>query len=476
MNKVRVNNSPSQEDSKNTDSDLLGLFLVLLSSILLGIWAVKGTIALRNILLVCGTLTSLYYIAQVWRYEKLKEQCTIWKVLPFFLIGSVFIWVLMHYFLFSIDPVKQFNELRSTWLRAFLAAIVGLGTGLALRNHLSRLNLLWLGIFVAFLVLYYQYIPRAIAQNKLLVPDYDHYLFHLKINTVLMGMILIAGISGTFLDHLRAINYFWRNLKIWYLLHYLIGTSLALWAFVYIVDARNGMGLATILYGFWFLCALVFLIRSQMSCLNLKTLPTILIMGIGFSLIFNFTFLQATINKGWHNLFDDIKLAVQIDRYPHWQNTVQLGYPTRDDGLVVTISTYERVAWATAGSRAIIAYPQGVGLLAYPFERNPNSPPKMVASPNSPGIATHSGWVELGLAFGIPIMSLIFSALLLTFVEAARYAYPASMTALGFVVLIVSLYTVGEVAILHGIEILFYILVLIPALLFTKQRQIGDTN
>jgi hypothetical protein len=77
-----------------------------------------------------------------------------------------------------------------------MASIIGLATGLALRNHPNRLNLLWLGIFIAFLVLFYQYIPRALAQNKLLVRDYDHYLFHLKVNTVLIGMILIAGIDG----------------------------------------------------------------------------------------------------------------------------------------------------------------------------------------------------------------------------------------------------------------------------------------
>ena len=78
--------------------------------------------------------------------------------------------------------------------------------------------------------------------------------------------------------------------------------------------------------------------------------------------------------------------------------------------------------------------------------------------------------MELGLAFGIPILVLIFGALLVTFIEATRYAYPARMTVLGFIVLIASLYTVGEVAIQHGVEILFYLSTLVPALLLTKPR------
>ena len=94
----------------------------------------------------------------------------------------------------------------------------------------------------------------------------------------------------------------------------------------------------------------------------------------------------------------------------------------------------------------------------------------MEIGPNSPGIATHSGWVELGLAFGVPMLGLIFTALLMVFIRAASHAYPARMTVLGFVVLIFCLYTVGEVTVQHGIEILYYFLAFLPALLLTKPR------
>ena len=442
----------------------------MLSSILLGIWAVKETIALRHILLVTGTLLSIYYIALEFKCGALNEQITLWKIIPFVLLVLAFFWVIAHYFLFSADPINQFKELKSTWFRTLLASTVGLGTGLALRNHPNRLNILWLGIFIAFLVLFYQYVPRAFSQNKLFVPDHSAYLFNLKINIVLMGMILIAGIDGAFLDHLRSIQYRWSNMRIWYLLYWLLGTSLSLWAFVYIANARNGIGLTTILYSFWFICALAFFIQSQIYRLNLMSLIALLFTGICLCLVLYFAFLQSNVNKGWHSLLKDAKLAVQIDRYPHWQNLDQMGYPKHEDGQVVTTNTYERVAFATAGSRAIMAYPQGVGVLAYPFAKHTQRPPEMGVSPNDNGIATHSGWVELGLAFGIPILGLIFSILLITFIEAARHSHPARMTVLGFVVMIMCLYTVGEATIQHGLEILFFLLALMPALLFTKPK------
>jgi hypothetical protein len=458
-------NPPHNSSRKN-----LEWVLVILSSILLGIWAAKGTIALRNILLVSGILFSIYYIVQEWRYSDLKEQCTIWKVLPILFLALTFVWVVSHYLFFSLDPVKQFEELASTWLRAFMASIIGFATGLALRNHPNRLNLLWFGILIAFLVLFYQYIPRALAQNKLLVPDYDYYLFHLKFNTVLIGMVMIVGIGGALLDHLRSIEYRFGNLSYWYLLYWLLGTGLALWTFVYIVDARNGIGLSTILYGFWFICAMVFCIRSQIRALNLKSALVFLMSGVSLCCILYFAFLQTTVNKGWHNLLEDAKIAVQIDRYPHWQNPTQMGYPLRDDGQFVTASNYERVAWGTAGLRAIIAYPQGVGVLAYPFAKHPNAPPKMVVDTNISGFSSHSGWVELGLAFGIPVLLLIFGVLLLILIETARHKYPTRMTELGFVITIFCLYTVGEGTIQHGMEILYYLVALIHALLFVKVK------
>ncbi len=86
---------------------------------------------------------------------------------------------------------------------------------------------------------------------------------------------------------------------------------------MYIVDARNGIGLSTILYSFWFLCALVFFIQSQIRRLNLKSVFALVITGIGLILIVYFAFLQTTVNKGWYTLIDDVKISLQIDSYPH---------------------------------------------------------------------------------------------------------------------------------------------------------------
>jgi hypothetical protein len=153
-----------------------------------------------------------------------------------------------------------------------MATIVGFATGLALRNFPNRLNLLWLGIFIAFIVLFYQYIPGALAQQKILVSNHDYYLFHHKINTVMMGIILLAGIDGVLFDHLRSIGFRWSYFRLSCLLYWPIGSVMLLWLFVYIVNARNRIGLSTILYSFWFLFTFIILTKSQIQSPNQKNL------------------------------------------------------------------------------------------------------------------------------------------------------------------------------------------------------------
>jgi hypothetical protein len=281
-----------------------------------------------------------------------------------------------------------------------------------------------------------------------------------------MGTILLAGVDGALFDHLRSIHYHLRSMRMWIAIVWGIATAMVLWSFVYIVDARNGIGLSFILYIFWFGCAITLLIKGQLSQPNLKH-RLVFLLAVASLLLFSFFAVQqAKLNKGWSTLFEDAKIAVQIDRYEHWQNTAQMGYPLNSTGQLVSNSNYERIAWAVAGSRAIIQHPQGVGVLSYPFAKHPNAPKRMLEDPSRPGVATHSGWVELGLAFGLPILGLLLTALAITFVNAVKSAYPAKMTVLGFVILLFFLYTTGEVAIDHGLEILFYLLGLLPALLW----------
>ncbi len=93
------------------NTDRLGLTLISISSVLLGIWAVKDTIALRNILLVLGALGSIYFLYRNFRIGAINKVGANW--IPIVCIFFVIFWVVLPYFLYSINHEEQSRELKS---------------------------------------------------------------------------------------------------------------------------------------------------------------------------------------------------------------------------------------------------------------------------------------------------------------------------------------------------------------------------
>jgi hypothetical protein len=171
---------------------------------LLGIWAVVNTIALRNTLLVVGGLLALFYwfkfLKSLMR-NRVANHFSLTQFAPLVLIGLLFCWILFHYFFFAHEPALKLEELKSTWLRSFLAVLLGSATGLALNRNRASAPLLWLGLLFSFLVLLYQYIPKAVASQSMFAVDwFGNYIYWAKFSGVLAGSVLISGLIGMWLD------------------------------------------------------------------------------------------------------------------------------------------------------------------------------------------------------------------------------------------------------------------------------------
>lgn len=464
---------------KNPD-DWLGISLIAISTVLLGIWAVKHTIALRNILLVLGAVLSLFYFIQLWRIIDLKKYLVCRRGLPLMLILCSLVWVLVHYWLFSIFPKEQFDEIDSVWLRASLALLLGFGAGLALQKCPSAIISLWIGILISFAVVFFQYIPKALAKNSLFAPDVFGYIFHVKINAVLIGSLCLAGLGGIFLDYffyqrsrlLDTVPSAWlKGVDIGLVAMVLLGMLLLLYSYVFIFDTKNGLIVSVFLLSGWTLISLInlYLIQKKKN-ISVSHLWRSLMLIICVVLIASFFIKQhIQVNLGWQNLIADIKVATQIDAYPHWKNIKEMGYPNNALNQPVAANTYERVAWARAGAREILANPLGIGVLANPYSALTNPKEYLAMKKNQNGlIATHSAWVEFGLAFGWPFLGLIFASMasLIYFsFRDSQFRY----TTLSLVGVIGLIYLIGEVSSQHGVEILYYFLALVAALVIPRQ-------
>ncbi len=473
-----------QANSKDT----YGLLIIFFSSFLLGIWATTNTIALRNILLVITTLISLVYLKRLFKDGQLSFSKTrifslgLLDWAPLGLILSMFIWLIVHYLFFSQFPEKQWNELTSSWLRAFLAAIIGFSCAIALRRNQSFAWLLWLGLIVSFLVLLYQYIPKAIAKNSLFAPDYfGNYIYWAKFNGVLAGIILFAGTLGLSIDSLRQlqtdpcakVNESHRLNKAIMLIFIALGLLLPIYSFVFIFNAKNGVGVAAILLIFWFIIVFIYLWSQFFKNEGLKQsgrkwarwIAAYLIILMIFSW---FAYHHTKNNSGWESLIEDILVSVQTDAYQNWKNPSKYGYPLRKDGLTVAANAYERAAWGAVGFKLIVKNPLGNGVLrSLPQQMKQNNIEFNYAA------YTHSAWIDLGLSYGWPGILLIPTALLICLIACIKkYRGPYRATVASLVVSFLVMYLVGEYALQHGIEILLFVCTLLAGLILPNQKPI----
>lgn len=445
----------------NSKFEYLGLFLILMASVLLGIWATKNTIALRNILLALGSLGSIFYLATLYRKGDIKQQFSVFQLTPLVLLAGMFVWVLLHYLFFSRLPELQFQELRSTWLRTFLGFIFAIGVGVAVRrNGVITTPFLWLGILGSFIWLLIQYVPKAQALGALMAVDWygGYYIYIGKINGVLMGTVLLAGLGGACIDNVRegglAKSY-------WDIILFFLALVIVLYAYVFIFDTRNGIGLSALLMLGWLVSGAIFTFL-QMS--NKKTIPGLkflLFSALIFVMIFSwFGAQQFKRNSGWLTMLEDAKISVQIDKYPHWRNTEKMGFPANDEGRTVAGNTYERVAWATVGLSLVPKNPLGLGVLHRTFTK--------LLQEDFPGASppsTHSAWIELTLAFGIlGILMILGSLLALVLLSLVGLSNPFSGLVLSLGIIILAIYTVGELSVQHAVEILFFLIAFLATL------------
>ena len=453
-----------RSSTANSSSPILDFTLIAISSVLLLIWPISNTIALRNGLLIVGAILALIVFKR-FSYTK-KLLC----FLPISLGIGMFIWVLLHFQLFSQDPVLQLHELGSTWKRSFLAFLIGGATGLVLRQRPQQANFLWLGIYASFLFLLVDYLIAFTQTGQVFMPRYYFVSpFGNKINTVIMGIIFISAVCGSAAFQYRQISL--NKIKVnWGLsAFWLSGVLLILFSYTTIIDTRNGIGIATILLAAWMMIILLAKLRSiknrSGNNFNASYWKSLIVLAAPLVVLLYFIQGHLQINQGWNHFFEDLHIAAQIDRYPQWQNTPQLGYPKTASGEMVYPNNYERAAWATAGIDSIAQNPLGFGLLEHSLERVIKQ-----SYPHATIKSSHSAWIDYGLAFGIPGLILTLGALLSIIGIALRQMCRSTSSNVQIATWVASglllTFTVAEVSSKHSIEILFFCIALLSAMIF----------
>jgi hypothetical protein len=294
--------------------------------------------------------------------------------------------------------------------------------------------------------------------------EFVRFLF-VKIETTFFGAIASGFAIANLLYFLIVKR---KNINFLKLAPYLLGLVLVLVSAL-LVGTKNGIAISIALCLFFGLILLgdIFLNFRKTS---LASIFACLLVVVATGVIWKGH--KASAYEGWDTIFSDAKVAVQVDKYRQWQKGENdFERPTNEIGTLVVGNTYFRLAWATVGTRLIAAYPLGYGSINRSF----------VGMLDHAGLEhvhqgqVHSGWIDFGLAFGIPGLVLIFSCMVLIIIFGVIQPTLMNLCAAMIVIALFPMGVIAEIAYKQYFEATIFFIKLASSLILLEKK-LPDEN
>ena len=367
---------------------------------LLFIWVVPETIVLRHVLLAIAFLASLMVI----KANAELFICVKAAIFPLAVLSLLFVWVGIHYVFFSLNPELELKEIRSLWVRTALGFVAAIGLGISLRKYPELMKFFYFAVFFTPILNIGAYFYASYLKGAFLHPGAIVRFLFTKIETAYFGAIAGAVAVGNLIQLLTNKTPK-RNKKCIYL--FSAGLVLVMVSAI-LSRTKNGVAIQVFLYLFLAIALGGSYVASR-QFFNLKNLAVIglILLTLGFAAHVH----QKSASAGWNSIFADVAVAIDIDQHTQWQKGEgTVATPLNHLGNPAALNTYYRAAYATAGIRMIGMYPLGYGSINQSF----------VGMQKHAGIQSeyrgqiHSGWIDFGLAFGIPGLVIVFLTLVST--------------------------------------------------------------
>jgi hypothetical protein len=391
----------NQKQSHQTRNDRVWAYTTMAAIFaLLFIWVVPNTIALRHVLLAIAFLSSLMVMkANAELFIRVKAAIT-----PLVVLSLLFVWVGIHYVFFSLNPELELKEITSLWVRTALGFVAAIGLGISLRKYPELIKFFYLGVFLTPILNVGSYFYASYLKGAFLPPGAIIFFLFAKIETAYFGALAGAVAVGNLIQLLT--NKTQKNNKK-YIFLFSAGLVLVMASSI-LSSTKNGVAIQVFLCLFLAVALIGSYIASS-QFFNVKNLTVIgsILLTVGFAAHFH----EKTTSAGWKTIFADVAVAIDIDQHTQWQKDMALvTAPVNSLDREVVMNTYARAAWAAVGVRLISQYPFGYGSINQSFVG-------LQAVANVKTIYSgqvHSGWIDFGLAFGIPGLVIVFLALLST--------------------------------------------------------------
>ncbi len=441
--------------------------LLFSAAALLAIWPLPRSIGIRHLLLLIGFVASLVILAKnTWRLKHLEA----W---PVYLQFSFFAWLVFHLIFLSGSYEEQWHELTGDWIRNFLAASMGLALGITLSDpehqlssRLQRIQqpILIFGLSGTIIIFSTRYIYEVIQTSQWIHKDFYMTPYLGKTPLVIFGSLFLPVMFIKILSALRK-----TERPIWYL-YGLLGIAATVLTY-YFANTKNGFAMSVLVFGY-------FLLQVLTCNTHIKThRSSFYVLLLAFLLVFGYVVKKhLDSNPAWSNLVADYKISSQIEQHTYWKDRVS-PLPLNEHGIAVNGSTYERVAWGHAGLKLLQENPWGYGLINHSFGALAIQKWPDFRKPDGKNRgATHSGWLDFALGFGVPGLLLLWIPLLVSYIRARRRTDFWSTYAVWTIPVIAISYLTTEVCSDHFIELLFFMTALFSGLVLPGGREANVAN
>lgn len=367
--------------------------LLILFSILWGVWLLPHTVFIRHTAMILGAILGLYICVTNYHFFLKRHALSI------HLIILLFAWVTYHLFFVGTDYEVQRNEYIGLWKKAMLCTPFAIGMGIAVAQT-KKINTCWnifyLGLTLPVLIYFIKWIITNNPfqwgiENPHLLLNSNHTQSHFGVSRALYPFFCLPSfIVGVFII-IKNNNVLLKKKS-----HYFVSILLTPILF-YIEGDRTGLLLTSIIL---FIGVIIWLYNCRLHSYNSKIIGIVLII---FTIV-TFYGLSKKFDQ-YKYFFSNAIIAIDIKNHDEWKYQGAKGYPTNHYEKTVDVSTYLRISWAIAGFQLLQENPMGYGLLTTSFDRL--SKPKWE---NSNLGLTHSGWIDFGLGYGFMGLLILLSA------------------------------------------------------------------
>lgn len=441
--------------------------LLFSAAILLAIWPLPDTMALRNLMLLCGSMASVVLL------RGNISQFTQGKSWPIYVLLSFFAWLLLHLTLLAGNVDEQWHEFTGEWLRSFLATVIGLALGLLLSQHdphpsprLQRIQepLLICGLAGTVFIFCMRYAYEVLRTGQWIHQDFYMTPYLGKTPLVIFGSLFLPVMFIKILSAREG-----KSPKFWYVCAPL-GIAATIFS-DYFANTKNGIALFFFLFVYFLfkIAGAGQKVRAHRKSFFAVLLGCILLTGFVLK-----NHLES--NPAWSNLIADYRISTEIEQHNNWKDRVS-PLPLNEYGVPVNGSTYERVSWALAGLELLKEQPLGYGLIHHSFGALALQKWSDFHKPDGKNRgATHSGWLDFALGFGLPGLLLVWIPLGASYLRSRKRSDFWSTYATWAIPAIAISYLTTEVCTDHFIELLFFITAMFSGLTLQKVTSASDVN